>query len=229
LDILRNLTYLAEALPCILCIIFCKKIITKDMKVFFFYSILLITCLSFLLFFTFVLHSDSLTYIVMRFFIYIEFVSLGLFYYNNIVIGFKKQILVFSSIAFFFYSFYDYFVSKSNKFSYYPLVIECFFFLIVIIYFFYEKMRYSVATPVYQSPSFWISVAFLIYFSGNFFQFLYSDPKYATPQFIDLLNIVYDIVTIIKDILLCIAVIVNNQQKKQVIMPNMPIGIDIKF
>ncbi|UAY50741.1 hypothetical protein [Ferruginibacter albus] len=89
-------------------------------------------------------------------------------------------------------------------------------------------MRYSIEKPVYQLPSFWISIAFLIYFSGNFFQFMYSK-YYTDPEFIALSNMVYDIVTIIKDLLLCIAVIVNNQQQKQISASNIPISIDLKF
>jgi len=59
-------------------------------------------------------------------------------------------------------------------------------------------------TPLYQSISFWLCVGFFIYFTGNFFYLLFltstSDKKLVTEM-----KIVYTIVTITKDIILCLA------------------------
>jgi len=226
LEILRNFTYLTEAIPCILCIIFHKRIIAKDMKVFFVYTSLFFAFLLSILYIRYHLHSRTLDLLFLRFVIIIEFLSLSLFYYYNIKARAKKNIGITCAVAFILYSYYDYHISKNDDFSYIPLVIESLFFLIVIPYFFYECMRHNVAKPIYQSPSFWISIAFLIYFSGNFFQFLFSE-NYTDPQFIALSNTVYDIVTIIKDTLLSIAVFINNIEEKKTHTHKIPISINL--
>jgi hypothetical protein len=97
----------------------------------------------------------------------------------------------------------------------------------VIPYYFYEKMQYSVTTPVYQSPDFWISAAFLIYFSGNFFLFLFTKAMQKDPEFSKQYNLIYDSFTILKDILLCTAIFVNSHQDKKIEKSNIPISIDL--
>ena len=68
---------------------------------------------------------------------------------------------------------------------------------------------YNFTIPLYQLPSFWISVAFLIYFSGNFFLFLFSKVIENDPGFANQYTLIYSSITIIKNILLCTALIVN--------------------
>ncbi|MGB5007937.1 MAG: hypothetical protein WBO39_13445, partial [Ferruginibacter sp.] len=63
-----------------------------------------------------------------------------------------------------------------------------------------------VVEPIYHKTIFWISVAFIINFSGNFFLFLYSKTSYNYEAFRRQFLIIYSSVTIIKNILLCIAV-----------------------
>lgn len=228
MEILKYSTYLTEALPCIFCIIFFKKIITKDIKVFFIYTSLFLFFFLLQLYFRYGLHSYPLKFLVIRINIITEFILLGLFYYYNVRFKYKKEVLIVASVGFILFSIYDYHVTAKDDFRYLPLVIQASFFLVVIPYFFYENMRYSLEKPVYLLPSFWISIAFLIYFSGNFFQFLGSE-IYEDKQFIDLSNLVYDVVTIIKDTLLCIAIVVNNSIEKETHKPNMPINFDLGF
>ena len=68
-------------------------------------------------------------------------------------------------------------------------------------------MRYSLDTQLFQLPSFWISVAFLINFSGTFIVFLLG--KSLINEFPSLYLIIVSTITIIKNILLCTAVIAN--------------------
>jgi len=67
-------------------------------------------------------------------------------------------------------------------------------------------MQETVAEPIYQKAIFWISVAFIINFSGNFFLFLYSKNSYNDQAFRNQFLIIYSSVTIIKNILLSIGV-----------------------
>lgn len=76
-------------------------------------------------------------------------------------------------------------------------------------------MRYSLDIQLFQLPSFWISVAFLINFSGTFILFLFSKSLLNDPEFTIQYLIIVSTITIIKNILLCIAVITN----KNLIIP----------
>jgi hypothetical protein len=68
-------------------------------------------------------------------------------------------------------------------------------------------MRYSFDAQLFQLPSFWISVAFLINFSGTFIVFLFG--KSLINEFSSQYLVIVSTITIIKNILLCIAVIAN--------------------
>jgi len=65
-------------------------------------------------------------------------------------------------------------------------------------------MKTEISYPLYQSISFWICVALFLYFTGNFFYLLFVDST-RDKVVIKQLRIIYTIVTISKDILLCLA------------------------
>jgi hypothetical protein len=179
------------------------------------------------LFSRYYLDSPSIQLIAVRFIIIIEFTFLCIFYYYILHNKNKKTVSAFSISVFLFYSIYDYYTTKGSDFTYIPLVIECLFFLFVIPYYFYEKMQYSVTSPIYQSPDFWISVAFLIYFSGNFFLFLFSKTMFKDSNSKIQYNLIYCCFTILKDILLCTAIFVNNRHNKKIEKSNIPISINL--
>lgn len=205
-------TYFFELLPFILCGIFYKKIFaTKEGKAFFVYVFIYAVIILLVLLFRYFLDNRIVTALLKRFAIIIEFTLLCI-YYSNILIdkNFKKLFYVVIP-SFTFLSFYDYYVSVERVISFIPLVIECLFFLILIIYFFYEKIQYNLSTPIYHSMNFWISTAFLIYFSGNFFLFLYSKAAVKNEAFKIQYNLIYNFFTIVKNLLLSIAIIINNR------------------
>lgn len=149
----------------------------------------------------------------------IEFILLSLFYYQCITSKLKKYFFPLAIISFLILSYWDFTTSKPGEFNFILLVTECLFFLIIIVYFFYEKLKYNFSVPIYYSPEFWVSVAFLIYFSGNFFLFLFSRPMFNDANFKIHYTLIYSTVTIIKNIFLCTAIVVNkdmvNYQKKR--------------
>ena len=122
-----------------------------------------------------------------------------------------KKLILFSAILF--AIFWTYNFSKTNlekfHFDFIPLIIESLFFMALIIYYFYEIMRYNYATPLFQLPSFWISVGFIIFFSGSFFLLLYAKTRFSEPEFDTQFAIITSILTIIKNLLLCVALFVN--------------------
>ncbi len=203
---------------------FIKSIKQNDLKVFLFYAISMFIFLFLALYFRFIIQDPSKNLLIRRIFLVLEFIFIGLYYYNNIVLRYKKPILVVSIISFLVFSIIDFAINQNIKSHFIPLAIECLFFIIVIVYFFYEKMKYIITVPIYKLSSFWISVAFLINFSGTFFLFVSSISMIDVPGFRDQYKIIYGSVTIIKNILLCFGIFVNKSnegpQNNEVIQPN---------
>ena len=108
----------------------------------------------------------------------------------------------------------DYISAKEPSLAYVPLLTECLFFIIVIIYFFFEKMKQEVNENLFSTFVFWFAVAFLINFSGNFLLFVYSETSVKDADFKTNYTIIYGTVTIIKNILLCIAVTMKESPNK---------------
>jgi hypothetical protein len=88
-------------------------------------------------------------------------------------------------------------------------------------------MQHNFTIPLYQLPSFWISVAFLVYFSGNFFLFLYSKSMLGEPGFDDQYTFIYSSIAIIKNALLIVAIFVNKNLATQ--EENRPIPADLNL
>ncbi len=109
-----------------------------------------------------------------------------------------------------FYCIYDFVIEKGQGFAFFSLIIECLILLIALLFILFEKMKYSVSVPLPQTSFFWISVAFILYFAGNFFLFLYSKNSYHDETFKAQYTIIYSFVTILKNILLCISILIND-------------------
>lgn len=199
------------------------------MRVFFLYAIalalFLVLCLTALLY----IESFLLYVTFFRIFILIEYSSICLFFKLNIKSEKVGKYLLLSIIPFFLFSIYDYIIPANNglSFSFYPQVIECTIFIFVIIYLFYEKMNIDLSIPIYQLPIFWISIAFLIYFSGNFFLFLYSKNFIQNKEFRTLYHIIYGSVTIIKNLFLCVGVYLTVFTKPIPNLPDQSVNLDL--
>ncbi|MEO6547355.1 MAG: hypothetical protein ABIN94_05125, partial [Ferruginibacter sp.] len=109
-----------------------------------------------------------------------------------------------------------------------PLVVECLFFLVVILYYFYEKMKFVASTPIYKSASFWLALAFLIYFSGTFLLFLASGSSMVHDQnFIRNYNIIYGTVAVVKNLLIAVGIIVHRFSKKDAQIDLLTANLDL--
>jgi hypothetical protein len=77
-------------------------------------------------------------------------------------------------------------------------------------------MQETVLEPIYQKAIFWISVAFIINSAGNFFLFLYSKNSFNDdPNFKRQYTIIYTTVTVIKNFLLCISILIKETPKNE--------------
>ena len=231
IPILQNLiytTYLAELLPFLTSLFFFKRINNRGVKVFFFYVFALAFFLCLSLYFKLIQNDRIHQLLINRLFLLAEFALLSTYYYYQLKHKHKRIFFIFATICFVVYSIFDYLTAKSPQdFSFIPLVIECLFFALVIIYFFYEKIQFNVYTPILHTSEFWVSVAFLLYFTGNFFLFLFSKSMLTNPAFREQYIIIYGTITMIKDILLTVAILVHvyvNNHKNRL---NDPIDIDL--
>jgi len=73
-------------------------------------------------------------------------------------------------------------------------------------------MQETVVEPIYQKAIFWISVGFIINFSGNFFLLITSLNSFDNEQFRNTFTIIYSSVTILKNVLLSIAVTIRENK-----------------
>lgn len=164
-------------------------------------------------------------YNVVRLYNLLEYTLLAYFFSLYITNKIIKKILLFSILAFSSFCFYEFLSVKTSGLPFITLSVEYITLLIFIIYYFFEVMQESVVEPIYQKPIFWISVAFIINFSGNFFLFLYSRNSYNDESFKNQYAIIYTTVTVIKNILLCISILIKEKQE-----PNLhphPLDIDL--
>ena len=160
-------------------------------------------------------------YLVTRVYNILEYSMLSYLFYLYIKNKYIRNILLFSSIPYILFCIYDFIIAKEPSLAFYPLIIEYLVLLLFIVYFFFEVIQESIVEPIYHKAIFWISVAFITNFSGNFFLLLSSINSFQDEEFRYTFTIIYSSVTILKNILLCISVIVNeNNNEDQLLKDN---------
>jgi hypothetical protein len=98
------------------------------------------------------------------------------------------------------------------------------------LFFFFEKIKQDATEPIFATFIFWCAVAFLLNFSGNFMLFVYSkttiikDDAYKANY-----AVVYTTVTIIKNILLCIAASIKEPTISEKMNLSNPNIFDLNF
>ena len=163
----------------------------------------------------FVLKDSETRFFIQRVSVANEFIFLTIYLYKNIVSIKKRKLLIASIPIFLIFCIFDYiyYKNKGSNSKFGPLTVESLFFLIVIVYYFYEKMKFIISSPIYKSSSFWISVAFLVYFSGTFLLFLTSISMINDKVFLKQYNIIYGSIDILKNFILVIALLINKFSK----------------
>ena len=166
-------------------------------------------------------------YLVTRFYNVLEYSLLSYLFYLYIKNKIVKNILLFSILPFTLFAFYDYFTASKPALPFLPLIFEYLVLLIFIIYFFFEVIQETVIEPIYHKSIFWISVAFILNFSGNFFVLLASVNSFDNEVFRDTFTIIYSSVTILKNLLLCIAVYTKENKIENDLFNNITIDTEL--
>jgi hypothetical protein len=153
-------------------------------------------------------------YLVTRLYNVIEYSLLAYLFFLYVKNKVVRKVLISSIIPFTVFALYDYFTASKPALPFLPLIFEYLFLLIFIIYFFFEVLQETVIEPIYHKSIFWISVAFILNFSGNFFLLLSSVNSFDNEAFRDTFTIIYSSVTILKNVLLCISVYIKENKNE---------------
>jgi hypothetical protein len=186
--------------------------VTKDRKVFFLYTGVIFTLIIIAFTTLYIFHATTVYYNVTRVYNIVEYFFLSYFFSLFLTNKFFRSLLLYSSIPFLIYCIFDYFISGKPQLPFFPLAIEYVTLLFFLIYFFFEIMKSPKPEPIYQKAVFWIAVAFIVNFSGNFFLFLYSKNSFNDEVFKKQYTYIYTTVTLIKNILLCISAFINENK-----------------
>ena len=113
------------------------------------------------------------------------------------------------------YNVYDYYKFGNTVFGNLPTLIEFMIFIVVIIFFLFEKMKFSISQPIYETINFWICVGLFVYFTGNFFYILLvENSKNNDPVLKNELMIIYSSVTIGKNLILSFSMVKKQEIDK---------------
>ena len=123
--------------------------------------------------------------------------------------------MLYSTILYFIFCIFDYLKEKVPEIPFLAFSVEHILLLLFLTYFFFEIMQELVAEPIYHKAIFWISVAFIINSAGNFFLFLYSKNSFDDDIFKRQYTIIYTTVTVIKNALLCISILIKETPKNE--------------
>lgn len=135
---------------------------------------------------------------------------LSLIIQNNLV----RNLLKLSIPPFVIYCLLDFFFSEKDSFRNLPVLIEFLLLIVTIIFVFFEKMKLNFQVPVYQTMNFWVLVGLFVYFSGTFFYYLLAEKYHRESERIRLeLLIITSFVTILKNIILSVAVTVREPKE----------------
>lgn len=154
----------------------------------------------------YVLHSKTYYSYVVKIYSILEFGLIAWFLAEIVKSKLAKRILLLSIPTFSLFAIFSalYFSNTQSTIANYPYLLEALIFIVFIIFFFYEKMKSVVLYPLSQSITFWICVAFFLFFTGNFFFFLFLNFG-GSKELNMLLGTIYGFVTISKNIILSFA------------------------
>ncbi len=147
-----------------------------------------------------------------NFYILIETLFIYVFYRKILSDHFIKHVLSAISIIFVAFWLFEFISFGQSRFLYYCVTYENIFIILFAIYFYYEKIFLLNNALIYNNIKFWTVAAFFVNAAGTFFLLLYIPTLPTRDQ--AAYYILSNIFTIIRTILLCIAMLMNNDNSK---------------
>lgn len=147
-----------------------------------------------------------------RLFTIFEYSLVSLFLFKIIQNATFRKFITFASLAFLSFSIFDLISSRSKYFDSIATGISCILILVYSIFYLFEQIKSPNSLFLYSTPNFWIVVAFIVFFSGTFFIFIFSQNNYDNPEFKATFSIINSIFNIIKNLLIAIAFIIKPEK-----------------
>jgi hypothetical protein len=151
-----------------------------------------------------------------RIFTAIEGVCFGYYFYFIIQYKIAKKILIVLGVVFLALALFDLKNSQADTFDSIPTVIECLILLSFSVYYLYEQIKEPNNLFLYNSPNFWIVVGIILFFSGNFFLFIYGQTSYNLPLWENTFTLINGVCSLLEYSLFLVAfIIAKNTSKNQ--------------
>jgi hypothetical protein len=124
-------------------------------------------------------------------------------------------------IVFALFNIFDYFfLRKDESFNSIASGVEAFLSIIFCLYYFYEQLKEASTLLIYETHNFWIIIAFLIFFSGTFFLYIYVENTIKDRAFFIQYAIINSGFYLLKSILFSVAMLMKPQSEIQVNFPD---------
>jgi hypothetical protein len=138
-------------------------------------------------------------------FTFFEFLFFSYFFYLQIRSKTFKKYMIVSSTLFCLFIVIYYLTVKFSRIDSLPIGIETIFIIIFSFYYLYEELNNTTTLFIYTKPAFWIILGMVLYLSGSFF--IYIASGYYSKDIVGRYWFVTNILTVIKNIFFCIAII----------------------
>ncbi|HVK49217.1 MAG TPA: hypothetical protein VM488_15260 [Pseudobacter sp.] len=161
--------------------------------------------------------NDYLILILLSLFTVIEYLLFSAFVYLNLPKGLLRKLILIVSPCFLAYTFFEFVRTQDSSIDSPAITIENILLIIFCMFYFFKEISQPKSVFIYSSYAFWVIVSILIYSTGTFFYFAYSD-NLSDDEWRKW-SIINHIFTVIKNILFGIAVFmpkkVNNTLQSQ--------------
>lgn len=128
-----------------------------------------------------------------------------------------KKLLFLLTIFFVLFALFDLITNiDADTFDSLPTVFECLIIIGFSTFYLYEQLGTPESLFLYSTPTFWIIVGLMLFFSGNFFVFIYAQSNSESPEFQTTFGLINTILSFIENILFLIAFIIARQQSKTI-------------
>ena len=147
-----------------------------------------------------------------RLFTIVEYSIITFFIFQLIESDLFKKLIKTGSIIFIIVSILDIYTSSFTSFDSLPSGLESILILSYCLFFVYEKMT---STDFSFNGTIWITIGFILFFSGTFFLFILSQNNFKDSSFILTYGYIVAIFNIIKNLFITIGIISESNNSKR--------------
>ncbi len=154
------------------------------------------------------LEVSHLIFHALSLFTLIEYILFSYIVYSILQNKILKRILLISAPLFITFSIIQYLKTSSGMIDALSITVENIIIIIFCLLYFYEEITEPQVSFVYSTPAFWLIAGILIYSTGTFFLFMFSE-NLSDDEW-EKWSIINFVFTIIKNLCFCIAVTIKS-------------------